>query len=272
MVDTNTRRSGRVAPSVIRSETFLFALVVVALGVIVPYYTGRHGPAIATYQNATSVPSTVISPASEPSHMIGSPQHPEPGQQQYSTHLPHAVPVAAVVQPPTPAPITYIVPFVISAVKGGFRFLQRISIYALNIVHAAVFRPLRLPLAMVWSVLRPVTLLLEIVYILFIRTTFSIISWFVTEAIYPLYVFFGVAALLGGGVGYMASYLPAALNFGITQIRASGFSFTPPKPAHAVERVTAKPTMRGSDRGDDVKAEEEYAETWRRTQGYVSGF
>jgi len=67
-----TTRGGRVAPSIIRSETFLFALVVLALGVIVPYYTRPGESGHPAYQNSTVVPVAVVPPASSPSQSSSS--------------------------------------------------------------------------------------------------------------------------------------------------------------------------------------------------------
>ncbi len=188
------RRGGKVAPSIIRSETFLFALVVLSLGVIVPYYTRPSGSVHSAYQNGTAVPVAVVPPASEPSPIIIQPHAPlqpqQPVQQpppvQYAVPSAPNSPAAALPSPAAPAPITYILPLLKSATKAFFRFFTHVPVYTYFFVQTTVIRPLRYPLAIIWSILRPLTLLLEILFILFIRTPYSVVSWFVTEAIYPL--------------------------------------------------------------------------------------
>jgi len=283
-------RGGKVAPSIIRSETFLFALVVLALGVVVPYYTRPGGSTLSSYQNTTSVP--VVAPvASEPSPIIIQPRVPlqqqPPIQQPPLQYVAPANPPlsnpprSSVSQPSSnpQAPITYILPLLISATNAVFRFTTRVPVYTYVIVQTTVIHPLGYPLSILWWILRPLTLLLEIIYILFIRTPFSIVSWFVTEAIYPLYVFFGVAALLGGGVGYAASHIPKALNAGIAQIRGSRAPRALTKPDAVAKKIRVRPIKKRDYGGNDalssfwkeeefVKAEEEYADAWKRARGY----
>jgi len=274
-----------VAPSIIRSETFLFALVVLSLGVIVPYYTRPSGSVHSAYQNGTAVPVAVVPPASEPSPIIIQPHAPQqPVQQpppvQYVAPSAPNSPAAALPSPAAPAPITYILPLLKSATKAFFRFFTHVPVYTYIFVQTTVIRPLRYPLAIIWSILRPLTLLLEILFILFIRTPYSVVSWFVTEAIYPLYVFFGVAALLGGGVGYTASHIPKVINTGIAQLRGSSAPLALPKSDTVTKKIRAQPIKRSARRGNDtlssfwneeefMKAEEEYAEKWQRTRGYT---
>jgi len=258
----------------------------------VPYYTRPGESGHPAYQNSTVVPVAVVPPASSPSPIIIQPQVPLKQQQQPVQQPPvqYAAPSAPLLQnspaaaisqpsPAAPAPITYILPLLASTTKAIFRFAINVPVYMYTIIQATILRPLRYPLSIIWFILRPLTLLLEIVYILFIRTPYSVISWFVSEAIYPLYVFFGVAALLGGVVGYTASHVPKALNHGIALIRGSKAPPALPRPESIAKKIRTQPIKKSVHRSSDrlssfwkeeefVQAEEEYAKQWQRTRDF----
>ena len=163
-----------VSPSVVKSEIFIFALLVLGLAVYVPLYLSG-SPGSVKNVNASTSGAT------------------GPGVQQPTS------PVAPItLQPvgagtptssPQPAPVTYLLPYILSLAKIIINFFFHIPKLGYSLVHSAVLRPLSYPLSFLLAVFRPLTLLLEIVYILFLRTPYVIISWIVREAIYPLWVY-----------------------------------------------------------------------------------
>jgi hypothetical protein len=157
-----------VSPSLIKSETFLFSILLVGLAAYV--LNGfRNGESLPKrYPSASTPPIGVAAP-----DVLGLPQ---PAGPQAS--------VAAGERPP--APITYLTPYILSLLRGLFSAAARLPFLLYAVLRTAVFRPLGYPLAFILAVIRPFTLLLEVVYDLFLKTPIAILSWFVREAIYPM--------------------------------------------------------------------------------------
>lgn len=179
-VGTRKRTRQSVTPSIVKSETFLFALLVLSLAIYVPYVF-RTSKAVGgdgvVYSNTTTpiinFPDP-FSPASPPVVVQGATQAPLTAASSQST------------EPQRPAPITYILPYLIAFAQGLLNLVSKLPLLIYRLLHAAVWKPLGYPLALILAVLRPVTLLLEIIYEVFLRTPLSILSWFVREAIFPL--------------------------------------------------------------------------------------
>ncbi|KAF8310310.1 hypothetical protein DL93DRAFT_1666328 [Clavulina sp. PMI_390] len=184
-------RRAHVTPSLIKSETFLFTLLVIVLAVYVPYMlrSGRGADVRYTNTTAPAIPALNIPDA------LGGAQLPVAGPvplQQAPVTSGQAVPTDR-----RPAPITYIIPYILAGINSILSLIASIPRLVYRILHTVVFRPLGYPLAFILAVLRPITLLLEIIYAVFLRTPIAVLTWFVREAIYPLYVFTGIAAILG---------------------------------------------------------------------------
>jgi hypothetical protein len=183
------QRRQHVTPSLVKSETFLFAMLVLGLAIYVPYMFKTAGSGSSIRYVNTTVP---IGGAPDAFTAVPSPVTvlPTPAVVPPLANVPVAVqPAAAVPTERRPAPITYIVPYLLSFGRKVLGLIIRLPLYIYRILRVTVFRPLYYPLAFILAVLRPITLLLEVIYAVFLRTPLSILSWFMKEAIYPLFVF-----------------------------------------------------------------------------------
>ena len=180
------QRRQHVTPSLVKSETFLFALLVFGLAIYVPYMLKTGKGSSIRYVNTTvpiggapdaftAIPSPVIVP---PTPVVVPPL----------VNVPVAAQPAAVPTERRPAPITYIFPYLFSFGRKVLGWITRLPLFIYRILHTTILRPLYYPVAFVLAVLRPITLLLEIIYAVFLRTPLSILAWFIKEAIYPLFV------------------------------------------------------------------------------------
>lgn len=97
------------------------------------------------------------------------------------------------------SPISRILPYVSSAFSA--------SKYAVSLI-ASLFKPLlRLsPLPIVLYVIAPVTVFLNLVVTIFIRSPYDGLMYLL-DALFPLYVFCGVACITGGLLGLTARIL-----------------------------------------------------------------
>jgi len=218
-----TRRTS-VTPSVFKSETFIFGLLVLSLAVILPLTLSRYDS--TTSSTVALNGTTVLVPAATSSVPGGAvplltPAVPQPQATTESTSR--------------PAPITYLLPYLFSLLAASLRLVARLPVIAYGLGKVLVIRPLSYPFALILAILRPLTLLLEILYILTLKTPFAIIAWFVREAVYPLYVFTGVAVLLGAAVGLGASQVPKGVQSLALRIRAS--YPTPPPSSRAASDI-----------------------------------
>lgn len=181
------QRRNHVTPSLVKSETFLFAVLVIGLAIYVPYMfkTAGKGSSIR-YANTTVPIGGVVpdAPIAVPSPVVVPPT-------PAVVPPPANVPVTQPLSTPTeqrPAPITYILPYLLFFGRSVLGLIKHLPFFVYRILHAAVLRPLYYPFAFILAVLRPITLLLEIIYAVFLRTPLAILSWFIREAIYPLFV------------------------------------------------------------------------------------
>lgn len=184
---TRTRRP-HVTPSLVKSETFLFTLLIVALAIYVPYMfrTGRGNYVPLT--NSTSANSVYSGPAA-----LGTPPSPITVPSSSGAGVPPVTggspaQVATQSGDQRPAPISYIIPYALALARGILSFIVRLPVLIYRLVYTTILRPLSYPLALILAVLRPVTLLLEVIYDVFLRIPLAFLSWFVREAIYPLSV------------------------------------------------------------------------------------
>jgi len=222
-----------VSPSIVKSEIFIFALLVLGLAIYVPLYL-------------SGSPNNVKNVSASTNGATG------PGVQQPTSPV---TPIA--LQPggtgaPTsaqPAPVTYLLPYILSLARIVINFLFRIPKLGYSLIRSTVLRPLSYPLSFLLAVFRPLTLLLEILYILFLRTPYVIISWIVREAIYPLYVFVGVAVLLGGSVGLFLAQLPKGLMHALYNVQSQNQE----SPQKAISsRASTAGSNRSVSAGDDI--------------------
>jgi hypothetical protein len=215
---------------VFKSETFVFAVFIVTVAVFLPLATSpKPGPvsqAGHVYSNGTSVTTASSPQATAPFNLQPQPAvTPAPNapqqQQQQLTQVPVIPAIVAPVAVPAEkraAPITYIIPYITSLLGISARFVARLPSIAITLVKLFIVFPLYYPAALILALLRPVTLLLEVLYSIFLKTPFAILAWFMTEAIYPLYVFTGVAALCGAAIGVSASLVPTGIQAVLTRV------------------------------------------------------
>lgn len=178
---TRKRTRPNVTPSLVKSEIFVFTLLIVGLAIYLPFLfrTNKIGEgAGVVHANSTT------------------PLFRNPGA--FGPSLPPVVvqgPVAATQTAggattpsgePRPAPITYVLPYLAAFGRGLWNVISRLPFLIYQLLYLAVWRPLQLPLALILAVLRPVTLLLEIIYEVLLRYPLAIVSWFISEAIFPL--------------------------------------------------------------------------------------
>lgn len=163
-----------------KSETFLFALLVLGLAFYVPYVFRTGDGAGVKFANSTN-------PAFSTGDSFAQ------SRAQGPTIGPSPTPVASGPQPALaapgeqrPAPITYIAPYLLAFGRGLLKLVVKLPELIYRLLHTAVWRPLSYPLALILAVLRPITLLLEVIYGVFLRIPLAILAWFVREAIYPL--------------------------------------------------------------------------------------
>jgi len=99
----------------------------------------------------------------------------------------------------TSAPLVQLIPYL----KAAFTGLQYIS--ALSV---SLFRPLALlsPIPVLLYVFAPVIVFTDIVATIFIRSPYRIVTYLI-DALFPLYVFCGVACITGGLIGLAARVL-----------------------------------------------------------------
>lgn len=163
-----------------KSETFLFALLVLGLAFYVPYVFRSGDSTGLTFANSTNsafstgdsfaqpvAQGPIIGPSPAPAAAGPQPAPTAPGEQR-------------------PAPITYIAPYLLAFGRGLLRLVVKLPGFIYRLLHTTVWRPLSYPLALILAVLRPITLLLEVIYGVFLRIPLAILAWFVREAIYPL--------------------------------------------------------------------------------------
>lgn len=201
------RRQQHVTPSLVKSETFLLGLLVLGLAIYTPFMLkttggGGKGSSIRYVVNTTvpivgtrdtfAIPSQAVV---VPPTQVVMQQQPPPaaasvpvGQQQQQPLAGGAATVVPTEGQRRPAPITYIIPYLFYFARTVFGLISYIPFVVYRILHAAILRPLYYPLAFTLVVIRPITLLLEIIYAAFLHIPLSILSWIVREAIYPLCV------------------------------------------------------------------------------------
>lgn len=273
-----TRRP-QVTPSLVKSETFLFALLIVGFALYVPYMfkTGR-GSEMRYANSTTTAPIHVVNVPDA----LGASRPPLSAPPRSGAGVPPEVSGQLGTQSgeQRTAPISYIVPYILAVGRSILSFIARLPVFIYRLVVAAIIRPLAYPLALILAILRPVTLLLEVIYDVFLRIPLAVLSWFFREAIYPLsvlissslklelnssfsfiptnrYIFTGIAAILGVTFGYSASHVPRAAIFATEHIRSRisqapaeqpGLLVQPPSDANSLRQEPTYSSSGGSFR------------------------
>lgn len=126
---------------------------------------------------------------------------------------PTPTPASTPTQSPTPALLPFLFPYIISALQKYAHLAITLPKYVFNFLTFLSWTTFISPLA---YLLAPVMTFVSIVFSITIRTPYTFVSWLL-DAVFPLYVFCGVACITGGLLGFGGRILSRNMIRAVTE-------------------------------------------------------
>jgi hypothetical protein len=142
-------------------------------------------------------------------------------------------------------------PLVTSALAAGLSALSHV-VWLLNIIFLSLLSPILAIIPIPIYLLSPFIISSQILLDLFVVLPYRAVSY-ISQALYPIYAFLGVACLSGALIGFGARQLVSLVGWGILgEIQSAGRSRSPsrvrpPKRPSASARGKRKVTVRMED-------------------------
>jgi len=206
--------------SLLHTETFVFIIILSSVAVLIPalYFTS---PAQLLGRGK--------SPISPPSHSSASRRPPlslESAREFYNQIIPYLRYARSIVSQLTP----YLL-----AVPSFLIYLTRSSYHlTLRLIQPALYC-----LYLTFLLFAPIIVLFQTALTTLVLTPYNYAMW-LAELVYPIYVFCGIACLVGGGLGVGAALLPQAIFRVIAEVRKAR------QPEEEEEPVTFRRRAEGS--------------------------